>query len=82
MRLLSRVYAGMPPAIEGGMSTDPIGPVTKFAILGVVIGVVTLPLVGVLTGQFGLGAGLAGGFVGGLVGGGAFGLGSRFASVR
>jgi len=57
-----------------------IGPVTKFAILGVVFGVVALPLFGSLSGQFGLAAGLAGGFLGGLAGGTVWGLGSRLAT--
>jgi predicted lipid-binding transport protein (Tim44 family) len=62
--------------------TEPIGPVTKYAILGVAFGVVTLPLFGVLSGQFGLVAGLAGGFMGGLVGGAVWGLGTRLAAAR
>jgi hypothetical protein len=61
------------------MADQALGPVTKYAILGVVFGVVTLPLFGVLSGSFGLVAGLAGGFMGGLAGGTVWGLGSRFA---
>jgi hypothetical protein len=59
-----------------------IGPVTKHAILGVVFGVVALPIWGLLSGQFGLVPGLAGGFMGGLVGGTALGLGNKLAYWR
>jgi hypothetical protein len=60
--------------------SEPIGPVTKYAILGVVFGVVAMPLFGVLSGQYGLAAGLAGGFMGGLAGGTVWGLGTRLAA--
>jgi hypothetical protein len=57
-----------------------LGPVTKYAILGIVFGVVSLTLWGVLSGQFGALQGAAGGLVGGLVGGAVWGVGTKLAS--
>jgi hypothetical protein len=77
----SRFRAGTAAARAVGV-LEPISPMTKYAILGVVFGVVVLPLFGVVSGQFGLVAGHAGGFLGGLAGGIVWGLATRFANAR
>lgn len=51
----------------------------KFALLGALVGVIALPLWGLVSGQFGIEAGAFGGVVGGLVGGSVWGLGARLA---
>ncbi len=55
----------------------PIGPVTKHAILGVVLGLVVLPIWS-LTGQFPMSTALIAGFGGGLVGGTTLGLVKKY----
>ena len=59
-----------------------LGPVTKYAILGVVFGVVAFPIWGGLSGQFSVLNGLAAGFMGGLVGGTVLGLGHKLGYLR
>ena len=69
---------GMPPAPPAGMNDDTkLGPVTKYAVLGVLYGLVAGTLWATLSGQYTPAAGALGGFVGGIVGGTAWGLSKR-----
>lgn len=56
----------------------PVGLVTKYAILGVVFGVITVPLWCLITHQFPIQTGLFAGFAGGLTGGAAWGLVKKY----
>jgi len=49
----------------------------KYSLLGAFVGVIALPLWGLLSGQFTIAPGACGGLVGGLVGGAVWGLGAR-----
>ena len=55
-----------------------IGPVTKNALLGVIFGVISLPIWAALTGQMPVPASVVVGFAGGLTGGTMWGLLTRF----
>ena len=63
-------------AISSDMSANEphLGPITKYAVLGVIYGLVAGTLWASLSGQYAPIAGALGGFVGGLTGGSLYGL--------
>jgi hypothetical protein len=60
------------------LESNPVGPVTKYAILGVIFGVIALPIWALGTGQLSLQASLLAGFGGGLTAGTAWGLAKKY----
>jgi hypothetical protein len=57
-----------------GVEPDPVGPVTRSTVLGVVVGVIALPTCALATDGFPLQIALAAGLLGGLAGGIGWGL--------